>query len=102
MYILTSPFHSLSHSLSYSLTRSIVFFRRIYSKMVDGNIYNNNNNKNNFPTQKQTDKERHGRGEKTKEHFFHSSLYIFFLFKLRCYCCQNCNFHNEFQVLRTN
>lgn len=20
------------------------------------------------------------------------------LFKLRCYCCQNCNFHNEFQV----
>lgn len=23
-----------------------------------------------------------------------------FLFKLRCYCCQNCNFRNEFQVSR--
>lgn len=28
---------------------------------------------------------------------FHFIINI--LFKLRCYCCQNCNFHNEFQVL---
>lgn len=27
--------------------------------------------------------------------FYCSFLRYLFLFKLRCYCCQNCNFHND-------
>lgn len=40
---------------------------------------------------------RHTKENKRRQH--KKCFIINILFKLRCYCCQNCNFHNEFQVL---
>lgn len=41
-------------------------------------------------------KDVQNKGKRRKNASFRFIINI--LFKLRCYCCQNCNFHNEFQL----
>jgi hypothetical protein len=77
----------------------ILFIQPLFVASLDVSIVFRGREIRNLPTQKEKKpSETSDEDKETKERVKKKHFIINILFKLRCYCCQNCNFHNEFQV----